>query len=104
MIGIFAFGMIGLSLALSADLQQTLAWGLYPFIIGGVIKASKTSSWLNSGVEHGPKQPRPRRDNRQPVCLLVATICQRPASSSAATKPTMITGGPRIEKPKTLAA
>ncbi|WP_111718988.1 biotin transporter BioY [Homoserinimonas sp. OAct 916] len=36
---IFALGMIGLSLALSANLQQTLEWGLYPFIIGGIIKA-----------------------------------------------------------------
>ena len=25
--------------ALQADLQQTLEWGLYPFIVGGVIKA-----------------------------------------------------------------
>lgn len=36
---IFAFGLIGLALTLGGTLQQTLAWGLYPFIIGGIVKA-----------------------------------------------------------------
>jgi biotin transport system substrate-specific component len=35
----FGFGMAWLALSLGADLQQTLEWGLYPFIAGGVIKA-----------------------------------------------------------------
>ena len=36
----FAFGLIGLSLALGGTLAQTLEWGLYPFIIGGIVKAA----------------------------------------------------------------
>jgi biotin transport system substrate-specific component len=35
----FAFGLPWLSFALQANLQQTLEWGLYPFIVGGVVKA-----------------------------------------------------------------
>jgi biotin transport system substrate-specific component len=35
----FAFGLPWLSFALQADLEQTLKWGLYPFVIGGVVKA-----------------------------------------------------------------
>lgn len=36
---VFAFGLPWLAVALGANLQQTLEWGLYPFIIGGAIKA-----------------------------------------------------------------
>ncbi len=36
---IFAFGLLGLAITLGGTLEQTLAWGLYPFIIGGIIKA-----------------------------------------------------------------
>jgi biotin transport system substrate-specific component len=35
----FAFGLPWLSFALQANLQQTLEWGLYPFLVGGVVKA-----------------------------------------------------------------
>ena len=35
----FAFGLPWLSFALQANLQETLAWGLYPFIVGGIVKA-----------------------------------------------------------------
>ncbi|MEO6827787.1 MAG: biotin transporter BioY [Microbacteriaceae bacterium] len=35
----FIFGLIWLSAALQLNLEQTLQGGLYPFIIGGVIKA-----------------------------------------------------------------
>jgi biotin transport system substrate-specific component len=55
---IFAFGLVGLSLALGGTLEQTLAWGLYPFIIGGIVKAAiaaalipgswKLVDWLDS--------------------------------------------------------
>ncbi len=55
---IFAFGLVGLALVLGGTLEQTLAWGLYPFIIGGIIKAAiaaalipgswKLVSWLDS--------------------------------------------------------
>ena len=36
---VFAFGLPWLAVATGADLQQTLEWGLYPFILGGLIKA-----------------------------------------------------------------
>jgi biotin transport system substrate-specific component len=35
----FAFGLPWLSFALQANLQETLEWGLYPFVVGGVVKA-----------------------------------------------------------------
>lgn len=35
----FAFGMAWLAVSLGLDLQQTLAYGLYPFVVGGVVKA-----------------------------------------------------------------
>lgn len=35
----FVFGLTMLAVVLQSDLAQTLQWGLYPFIIGGVIKA-----------------------------------------------------------------
>jgi biotin transport system substrate-specific component len=35
----FAFGMIWLAAALDLNLQQTLQSGLYPFIVGGVVKS-----------------------------------------------------------------
>jgi biotin transport system substrate-specific component len=42
----FAFGLPWLSFALQANLQQTLEWGLYPFIIGGVVKAALAAGLL----------------------------------------------------------
>lgn len=36
---VFAFGLPWLAVALGANLQQTLEWGFYPFIVGGAIKA-----------------------------------------------------------------
>jgi biotin transport system substrate-specific component len=55
---IFAFGLVGLAIALGGTLEQTLAWGLYPFIIGGIVKAAiaaalipgswKLVDWLDS--------------------------------------------------------
>ena len=38
-VAIFAFGMAWLAVSLGLDLQQTLAYGLYPFVVGGVVKA-----------------------------------------------------------------
>ncbi|MBT2501777.1 biotin transporter BioY [Curtobacterium sp. ISL-83] len=35
----FGFGLAWLAVVLGTDLQQTLAYGLYPFIVGGVVKA-----------------------------------------------------------------
>lgn len=36
---VFAFGLPWLAVVTGASLQQTLEWGLYPFIVGGFIKA-----------------------------------------------------------------
>jgi biotin transport system substrate-specific component len=38
-ISVFAVGLPWLAFALGTDLQQTLEFGLYPFIIGGLVKA-----------------------------------------------------------------
>jgi biotin transport system substrate-specific component len=35
----FVFGLAWLAVVTQASLEQVLAWGLYPFIIGGIIKA-----------------------------------------------------------------
>ncbi|CAO1652228.1 biotin transporter BioY [Salinibacterium sp. NSLL150] len=35
----FAFGLTWLAIVTGGTLEQVLAWGLYPFIIGGLIKA-----------------------------------------------------------------
>lgn len=41
---IFAFGLLGLAIVLGGTLEQTLAWGLYPFILGGVLKAGAAAA------------------------------------------------------------
>ena len=41
----FAFGLVWLAIALGTDLPTTLEYGLYPFVIGGVVKAA-----LGAGV------------------------------------------------------
>jgi biotin transport system substrate-specific component len=38
-VSVFAIGLPWLAISLGTDLQQTLEFGLYPFIIGGVVKA-----------------------------------------------------------------
>jgi biotin transport system substrate-specific component len=38
-ISVFAVGLPWLAFALGTDLQQTLEFGLYPFIVGGLVKA-----------------------------------------------------------------
>jgi biotin transport system substrate-specific component len=55
---IFGFGLMGLSMALHLDLQQTLAGGLYPFAVTEILKAAlataiipstwKLMSWIDS--------------------------------------------------------
>ncbi len=42
----FAFGLPWLSFALGLNLEQTLQAGLYPFIIGGVIKAALAAGFI----------------------------------------------------------
>lgn len=36
----FAFGLVWLGVVTQGSLEQVLAWGLYPFIIGGIVKAA----------------------------------------------------------------
>lgn len=43
---VFAFGLPWLAFVLGANLTQTLEWGLYPFIIGGLIKAAIAAALL----------------------------------------------------------
>ena len=43
---VFAFGLPWLAFVLGANLAQTLEWGLYPFIIGGLIKPAIAAALL----------------------------------------------------------
>jgi len=45
---IFALGLIWLSIALQLNLEQTLTAGLYPFVIGGVVKAAIAAALIPS--------------------------------------------------------
>lgn len=57
----FAVGLPWLAVVLHADLAQTLEWGLYPFIIGGIVKAAiaaavipstwRFADWLDSRLK-----------------------------------------------------
>lgn len=40
----FAFGLVWLGVVTQSSLEQVLAWGLYPFIVGGVIKAAAAAA------------------------------------------------------------
>ena len=44
----FAFGLAWLAIATGGTLEQVLLWGLYPFIIGGVIKAAIAAAIIPS--------------------------------------------------------
>jgi biotin transport system substrate-specific component len=54
----FAFGMVWLAIALDANLQQTLEWGLYPFIIGGIVKAAIAAAIIPAVWKLAPKLPK----------------------------------------------
>ena len=43
---VFAFGLPWLAVVLDATFMQTLEWGLFPFIIGGLIKAAIAAGLL----------------------------------------------------------
>lgn len=45
---VFAFGLPWLAISLGYDLQQTLEGGLYPFIVGGFIKAAIAAAVLRT--------------------------------------------------------
>ncbi|UNK45634.1 biotin transporter BioY [Arthrobacter sulfonylureivorans] len=51
----FAIGMVWLAVSLGASLQQTLEWGLYPFIIGGIIKAGIAAAVIPTLWRIAPK-------------------------------------------------
>ena len=44
----FAFGLTWLAIVTGGTLEQVLAWGLYPFIIGGLIKAGIAAAIIPS--------------------------------------------------------
>lgn len=43
---VFAFGLPWLAFTLNVGLEKTLEWGLYPFILGGIIKAAIAAGLL----------------------------------------------------------
>jgi len=43
---VFAFGLPWLAVATGANFTQTLEWGLYPFLVGGLVKALIASAVL----------------------------------------------------------
>ncbi|QZQ55733.1 biotin transporter BioY [Curtobacterium sp. TC1] len=45
----FAAGMVWLAVSLGLDLQQTLEFGLYPFVIGGAVKAALGAGIMSLG-------------------------------------------------------
>ena len=58
----FVFGMAWLAFALGLDLEQTLAFGLYPFVVFGVVKAVFSAAvmrliWLGVNRSDARKTP-----------------------------------------------
>ena len=51
----FVFGMVWLAISLGANLQQTLEWGLYPFLIGGAVKAAVAAAVIPAIWKVAPK-------------------------------------------------
>jgi biotin transport system substrate-specific component len=45
---VFAFGLPWLAVSLGLNLEQTLQAGLYPFIVGGIIKAIIAAAVMSS--------------------------------------------------------
>lgn len=45
----FAIGMLWLAVSLGLDLQQTLEFGLYPFVLGGAVKAALGAGAISLG-------------------------------------------------------
>ena len=60
----FVFGMAWLAISLGADLQQTLEWGLYPFIIGGIVKALLAAAVMPAAWKLAARQPENFGDSR----------------------------------------
>jgi biotin transport system substrate-specific component len=58
----FAFGLPWLSFALQANLQQTLEWGLYPFIVGGIVKALLAAGILRGAWSIVDRADRTKQD------------------------------------------
>ncbi len=58
----FAVGLPWLAFALGLDLEQTLAAGLYPFIVGGIIKTAIAASVMTLGWSFFEREDRRRAD------------------------------------------
>ncbi len=58
----FAIGLPWLAIALGLNLEQTLAGGLYPFIIGGIVKAVIAASVVTLGWRYVEREDRRRAD------------------------------------------
>ncbi len=52
---VFLIGLPWLAVVTGADLQQTLAWGLWPFIPGGIVKALIAAAII-PGLWHGVRR------------------------------------------------
>ena len=58
----FAFGMMWLALSLGLDLAETLNSGLYPFIVGGVVKMLIAAGVITAGWTYVAREDRRRAD------------------------------------------
>ncbi|GAA3745111.1 biotin transporter BioY [Leifsonia bigeumensis] len=58
----FAIGLPWLAMALGLNLEQTLAGGLYPFIIGGIVKAIIAAGVVTFGWRYIEREDRRRAD------------------------------------------
>jgi len=56
----FVFGLTWLALVTGGTLEQVLAWGLFPFIIGGLIKAAIAAAIIPSVWKLGAMLARKR--------------------------------------------
>ena len=56
----FAIGLPWLAVTLGLDLRQTLTAGLYPFIIGGVVKAAIAAAVITTGWRYFEREDRRR--------------------------------------------
>jgi biotin transport system substrate-specific component len=58
----FAIGLPWLAVSLGLDLQQTLESGLYPFIVGGIVKAAIAAAVIGLGWRYFEREDRSRAD------------------------------------------
>lgn len=61
----FALGLPWLAFVLNLDLQQTLVGGLYPFLIGGVVKSLLAAGIITLGWSYITRDDRRRADSER---------------------------------------